>query len=426
MPHYEQDYMSSYIIGGEYPIGTMAAVWWFKPDDIEPLVQIENEQQIRVFPRYVHKITWYERYDAFCWKYKLNEEYWAGKIKIHNEETNKLRELAYKEGLNLDRLYEDNPGIIKAGHFQLILEEVQKDPANDIEVALDFLNLLLNFNPAPWDFASSSRDYYESLWKSITPFKNDSVPDCVEELKPEEYKPSMSDAEVDEIICEIQPLVRKGYVQDWAADNHQKFIEEYTSLARRSDFSYGYVWDLKCRYLIQLYAFLNKKIIEEAKYAFFAEGQTWTITYNEKTIRGLRGKGFKILHYLVSNQNKSFFPEELDLLDGVALEHMSEDPGIKRSSNSVKASTDLSKLSKPKTHHLNKIHGKSENELRREYNKKKAALEKAKHDGDPLIIEEAQKNLDEIKEYSLEYFGIAFRTEKLVNGKLALLKIARK
>ena len=48
----------------------------------------------------------------------------------------------------------------------------------------------------------------------------------------------------------------------------------------------------------------------EPQYAFYSEGPTWTITFDGKTIRGLRGKGFEYLHHLVSNKFNDIYPSE--------------------------------------------------------------------------------------------------------------------
>ena len=58
-PRLSQEYLCSYIYGNAVPIGSFASIWWFRLDEIEKLVQIENEHQVRVFPRYVHKMAWY-------------------------------------------------------------------------------------------------------------------------------------------------------------------------------------------------------------------------------------------------------------------------------------------------------------------------------------------------------------------------------
>jgi hypothetical protein len=98
-------------------------------------------------------------------------------------------------------------------------------------------------------------------------------------------------------------------------ENHQSFIKDYIPLAHRSDFCYGLVWDLKCRYLAQVHAILGKEKVQEAKYEFFAEGPTWTIIFNGKALRGLRGSGFRYLLFLVKNQRRQYHTNQLNEID---------------------------------------------------------------------------------------------------------------
>jgi hypothetical protein len=98
-------------------------------------------------------------------------------------------------------------------------------------------------------------------------------------------------------------------------ENHQSFIKDYITLAHRSDFGYGLVWDLKCRYLAQVHAILDKAKVQEVKYEFFAEGPTWTIIFNGKALRGLRGSGFRYLEFLVKNQRKQYHTNQLNEID---------------------------------------------------------------------------------------------------------------
>ena len=79
---------------------------------------------------------------------------------------------------------------------------------------------------------------------------------------------------------------------------------------------------MNIKYLRQIYDIHRKESLKEARYAFYLEGTAWTIIFDGKPIRALRDKGIQYLHYLVANQNKSFFPEDLDLLDGIELEHI--------------------------------------------------------------------------------------------------------
>jgi hypothetical protein len=128
------------------------------------------------------------------------------------------------------------------------------------------------------------------------------------------------------------------------------------------------------------------------------------------------------LHYLVSNQEKSFYPEDLDLLDGIELEHLNEEPGMKRSSDSGNTSQDLSKAAKPKFHYADKVSGESVNELHRQYKKLRQEKEKAETDGDPLLLEQAEKKFDEFVDYYSEYFSGGGRIKKFTQKESKVVK----
>ncbi len=301
-PYLERDYMSSYIYGGESPIGSVTSVWWFKPDDIEPLVQIENEHQVRVFPRYFHKMSWHEKYNLFCWSYKLYQEYLAGLKEAASDNFNLLREYARQNDINLDKLLDDNPGIIKIETVEYIEQQAQQSAANNVKAVSEFLDLLVNFDPSPWD-----------------------VP--------------------------------------------------------------GAMSDLKCRYLKQLDGILDRVAMEEAKYAFYAEGPTWTITFNGNTTRGLKQRGFKYIEYLTRNQHKEFHTDYLSELDGIdPVDDGYENVDFSRSVSKAKDGKIIDKRTKE------------------EYDKHLKQLQENLHDAeqstDPLIRLEAEKALEDfLKEY---------------------------
>jgi hypothetical protein len=315
--HLNEGHLCSYIKGTDIPIGTVVSVWWFNPDKIELLVQLENEQQVRVFPRYVHKMTWYEKYDSFCWRYKLYQEYLAGLKNSADETYNALSEYAYQEDINLQRFMDANPDITRTETIEFMELHAQQVSANDIQAASEFLDLLVNYDPAPWDIPGAMSDFYKGIWKSINPFRGASVPTSMEECDPEAFKPRMSDTEVMEMADKVRSHIIKSHVQEWAVDNHQDFIKDYISLARRSDFSYGYVWDLKCRYLKQLYSILDKASVTESRYAIFPEGPTWTVIYNGNALRGLKGNGYLYIQYLVKNPGQQYHTSDINKLDGI-------------------------------------------------------------------------------------------------------------
>ena len=322
----ETDYLVSYNFTDKPPIGTLASIWWYKPDDIESLVEIENEHQIRVFPRYVHNMSWYEKYDDYCWSFKLCQEYLVDSKKPDKDILNSLREYAYKEGQNLDKLLEINGVMGTELMLESIEQQVHEKLENNMYAASDLLNLLLFFDPAPWDIPGTLSDFYKDSWKAPRPFVGASVPDNLEKLGKLKFKSKMKDTEVKALSDEIRPYSTKTRVQEWAMENHQRFIDDFIAIARRSDFSYGYVWELKCKYLRQLHDNLDKSAVDEARYAFFSEGPTWTIIFNRKVLRGLRGGGFQYIEYLIKNPGKRFHVTQLhEIIVGSAVDDFSDD-----------------------------------------------------------------------------------------------------
>jgi len=295
-PDIEQNYLCSYINWGEIPIGSFVSVWWFKPDDIEALVKIENENHVRIFPRYVYKMSWYERYDYFCWRYRLYQDFLTSLTDTAKDTYNSLKEIAYQQNINLDKLYEANPRTSSVRAAEYVQEQTQRIAEKDIRAPIEFLDLLVTFDPAPLT------DFYKGMWKAITPFKGVSVPDYLEEFDNREYEVAISDTKVNEMTDEIRKHLTQTNVQEWAVENHQSFIKDYISLARRPDFSYGYVWDLKCQYLKQLYEIIGTFVFDKTKYAFVSEHAAWRIKFDGEVISGLKGKGFSYLHYLVAKQ----------------------------------------------------------------------------------------------------------------------------
>jgi|GEM_PF-6322341 len=310
----ENGYLGSYLYGSEPPLGAFASAWWYRPEDIEKLAQIENEQRERVFPRYVHKMKWYDRYDHFCWRYKLYQDQVARLKKDSSDNANKLREYAYQEDINLDRLYESNPGITSNSIVEFLEAGAKKIAANDIQVASEFLDLIVNFNPVPWDVPGPASDFYNSIYRTVRPFSGVPVPVDISEIDSEKYSAKIPDADIKDMVDGIRKNIRKRHVQEWAFENHQPFIEEYISLVHRPDFSYAYVWDLKCRYLQQLHRILDKASIRESRFAMYQTGPTWTIIYDGNEIAGLERGGHKYIHYLILHPNDSFLTADMDNL----------------------------------------------------------------------------------------------------------------
>ncbi|MFO7553844.1 MAG: hypothetical protein R6W88_01455, partial [Desulfobacterales bacterium] len=151
----------------------------------------------------------------------------------------------------------------------------------------------------------------------------------------------------------------------------------------------------------------------EPQYAFYSEGPTWTITFDGKTIRGLRGKGFKYIHYLVRNKFKDYSHEDINQLDGIEVNHI----GIKESS-SPKVGSQKVTNKKRIIHHRTMIHGQSAKEIKRKYKELKESLADAEREEDPIEIQMAQEEYDKFSGIFYEYF--------YGNGKVKKFKTEQK
>ena len=70
-PQLEKYLFSYFKEGRELPIGPYVSMLWFREDQIYDLVTIENDEKLRIFPRYIHKIWEIENIEHFCWYYYL-------------------------------------------------------------------------------------------------------------------------------------------------------------------------------------------------------------------------------------------------------------------------------------------------------------------------------------------------------------------
>lgn len=113
----------------------------------------------------------------------------------------------------------------------------------------------------------------------------------------------------------IKANFNKKYVHDFLLENHIDFIKEYIELSQKIDFSYAAVWELKENYLTLLYDHTKLGVLSEKRYAFYNEGPGWRIIFDGTPISPLTTKGFKYIHFLVSNKHEIFTIDKLVDLD---------------------------------------------------------------------------------------------------------------
>ena len=109
----------------------------------------------------------------------------------------------------------------------------------------------------------------------------------------------------------------KGYGLNFINENYEAFIKEYIELAQSSYFSYALVWELKLEYLEQLYEAAKSDAREEVPYAFYKQGEIWTIKFKEKSLQfvdKMGTAGYKYIQYLVKYPQESFLTKKLESL----------------------------------------------------------------------------------------------------------------
>jgi hypothetical protein len=199
-----------------------------------------------------------------------------------------------------------------------------------------FIDLVINSDSDTQDIVFKTMDVYKNLWRAKSPFQNKQVPMNVDSLDEKKITPGMSENEFKAVADEIRPFITKSHVQEWAIDNHQRFIDDFVALARQPDFSYGYVWELKCRYLKSLHDSLDKGSIKEARFAFYQTGPTWTIIFNGNEITGLKQDGHKYILYLIKRPNEEFPTFDMEALQCFSVREMYGEKGSKHGKKAVK------------------------------------------------------------------------------------------
>jgi|GEM_PF-6611084 len=241
----EQRFLSTLILDPRFmiePPGPVEYASFFLKEDIESLVEIENQEGIRVFPRYVYKLDFYSRLNEFCCENFLHQ------------------------GLKGSR--------------------GDKSPEQDLSfhAEANFLSLLLA-DPDPFygDLSipvhmKQATAFYADIWKFINPFKNYDVPTEFSDIELFQFETTEKHTHLISIIKENQ---RKSYVMDFLAVNYMDFIKDNIAVAQKSDFCYGHIWEVKSKYLQALYDVIKKGAPDGVTLNVYPEGSTLTLNLNE-------------------------------------------------------------------------------------------------------------------------------------------------
>jgi hypothetical protein len=315
-PWIKENCLCSFLADNHDPAGTFCYIWWFKEDEIENLLRIENEKGIKIFPRYYHRCSLIEDVDRFCWKYGLLNKNFDD-LKNHvisNRES--LEKKLIREGIDYDQVLDQNPDIMTLDHVEFFQSLYQKH--NDtaiLNLTGDFLDILLA-DPDPWDSEGQLNRLCKGFWKTKSPFSRTPLPRSFTSLDQRPFEAMYQDDHRSNIVKTIVANLREKYVQDFLFENYGNFVNNYIDHVKTKNFSYAELWALKEHYFNSLNEIVKKETTLKNTNKFYRKDGLWVLSYQGETIRLKDLKGFAYMQFLVSKTNKDYSYTELHNLFG--------------------------------------------------------------------------------------------------------------
>ena len=273
-------------------IGPGLTLMWYRPQDIEKAIHLENETRRIAFPRYVIHDPTLESIDTFCNDHFITKMRWQEMLQEGVSHREGWRE--YLEGLDpherqdlLDRTQGEEPGTV------IEVSETYKMQQNT-KKSYDLLEILTTF---AHDMAKSMQ-----AWR------------------PEGDTTFAGDSKVRGMHQEVISYFNKGFGKNFLEKNCLSFIQEYLEISNAVDFSLQKLDHLKKKFLEPLHGEMHREILATKQYAFYEEPPTWTIIFDGKPIRSLTGEGFRYLHYLVGHMNEGVTVHNLNHISGIPVE----------------------------------------------------------------------------------------------------------
>jgi hypothetical protein len=264
---------------GDPAIGPVIALWWYAETEIEKLVDLENETRLKVFPRYFPNNPLIERSDDFVFSFYLSPDY----------EEQQREAIGAVDGNPRSRI---KRSIYRNLHYLNILDTlVQQQPVDDGQS-----RILIDTPEDLGGVTAMTMPVHE-------------MPDAQDEDGIRERL---------RILDHLWDHFADRDIQHLISRNAAKFASQYPSLCRRTDFSFELLWRLKEEQLKRISHYIWKESLSSQRYALYKEGASWSLVFDGKKIRGLRGNGFKYIQYLVQHRGQQFSTDDLSLLDGTA------------------------------------------------------------------------------------------------------------
>jgi hypothetical protein len=396
-------------------------------DDIQRVVEIENSDNKRIIPRYIHKMPIYDLVDAFYWDYaaqlkqlksmkrNADQNYQAF---IQSEAYQKVKD----NSKELKKLMDTNPNITANFILEESIENYQEDMKWDsVNIPSDFIAILTH-RQDPWDIPSQNHPATQKVLGSQHPFKDIGVPLNFFDSFQEKFNMADEKTPVSKTAVEVQDYFKKGYGQQFFKENYLDFINEYGELLRTACFSYAAVKDLQAKYLEKAHTEMKTEYMDDQRYAFYPTGPAWAIKFDGRQLKAMRNGGLKYIHFLLERKRQQFHTDQLAKKYPVkrTKQHHND------SDENQFYDDDLSIASSDSLSRQEKIDDKAKASYDAERKKLQEARNDAKNSNDPLIQKEAQAELDKfLSQYNKDVGKggkIRAFTDKSENDKDAITK----
>ena len=148
-------------------MGPYFSIWWFREDQIDNLVKIENDEELRIFPRYIHKISEIENIERFCWEYHLYLNHLIEQKKEAEENIDKLKDIAKQQNTSLQEMLEANFGFTTPEMVEIMINQyVENEKERKLKLSTNFVEIL-TAKPSLLELPILNLSSYEFLWKTL-------------------------------------------------------------------------------------------------------------------------------------------------------------------------------------------------------------------------------------------------------------------
>jgi len=186
------------------------SILWFTEDKIDDLITLESEQKKKVFPRYTIVDSTWKRMQFFCWNHKL--------------QLDSFKQIEKSVGIPL-------------------IEHLSMPSKNKITTAYEFMSIL--DQPHPHQTSTASINIVPQSIEPVSSLNKSSV------YRTKETR--------EKITKKVWDNFNRDFIQEMLITRADKFILEFIELSRSTLLSRNSVWDLKEKYLLELYNAVTSK-----------------------------------------------------------------------------------------------------------------------------------------------------------------------